>query len=46
MLAVVDAGEPPLQLFLGNYPLDVAKTDYTRRVAAWEAWNDISVAAV
>lgn len=42
---VVDADQPPLQLFLGNYPPEVERTDDTRRDAAWEAWNDIPVAA-
>lgn len=45
VLAVVDADEPPLLRPRGNYPLDVAKTDYTRRVGAWEAWSDILVTA-
>jgi NAD(P)-dependent dehydrogenase (short-subunit alcohol dehydrogenase family) len=45
ILAVVDADEPPLRIFLGSSPLGTAKADYAGRIATWEKWNDVSVAA-
>lgn len=45
VLAVVDADEPPLRLFLGTYPLDVAKNAYAERIATWEKWQEVAVAA-
>lgn len=45
ILAVVDADEPPLRLFLGTSPITTAKRDYESRIAEWDAWNDVSAAA-
>ncbi|HEY1531759.1 MAG TPA: SDR family oxidoreductase [Galbitalea sp.] len=45
ILAVVDSNEPPLRLFLGTSPMPIAKADYASRLATWEKWNDVSVAA-
>lgn len=45
ILAVVDAEQPPLRLFLGEYPFDVAKEAYAERIATWEHWQDAAVAA-
>lgn len=45
ILSIVDAEEPPVRLFLGTYPLDVAKEAYAERIATWEAWQDTAVAA-
>ena len=42
IFAVVDAKEPPLRLFLGEAPLGLAKADYEKRLATWEAWNAVS----
>jgi NAD(P)-dependent dehydrogenase (short-subunit alcohol dehydrogenase family) len=42
---VVDSKSPPLRIFLGEAPLGLAKADYTKRLAEWEAWNDVSRAA-
>jgi NAD(P)-dependent dehydrogenase (short-subunit alcohol dehydrogenase family) len=42
ILAVVDAKEPPLRLFLGEAPLGLAKADYEKRLATWEAWDAVS----
>jgi len=42
IFAVVDAKEPPLRLFLGEAPLGLAKADYEKRLATWEAWNTVS----
>ncbi|MBO9578987.1 MAG: SDR family NAD(P)-dependent oxidoreductase [Microbacteriaceae bacterium] len=45
ILAVVDAEEPPLRIFFGRGPLEIAKADYERRIAVWEAWRGVSEAA-
>jgi len=45
IFAVVDAKEPPLRLFLGEVPLQLAKADYAKRLETWEAWNAVAVAA-
>ena len=45
ILKVVDADEPPLRIFFGSSPLGTAKADYESRIATWEKWNDVSVAA-
>ena len=45
ILAVVDAPEPPLRLFLGNAGLTVAKQAYASRLATWEAWASVSAGA-
>ncbi|MBS42066.1 MAG: short-chain dehydrogenase/reductase [Nocardioides sp.] len=39
VLALVDAEEPPLRAFLGTAPLSIAKADYEKRIADWEAWQ-------
>ena len=45
ILKIVDAEEPPLRVFFGSAPLDIAKADYASRLATWEKWNDVSVLA-
>ena len=45
ILAVVDALEPPLRLFLGNAGLIVARQAYASRIATWEAWASVSADA-
>jgi NAD(P)-dependent dehydrogenase (short-subunit alcohol dehydrogenase family) len=45
ILDVVDADEPPLRVFFGSAPLDIAKADYEKRLETWEAWNHVSVKA-
>lgn len=45
VLAVVDAREPPLRLFLGTEGLPVARAAYGARLATWEAWEEVSNAA-
>lgn len=45
VLAVVDAPEPPLRLFLGTEGLPVARAAYAARLATWEAWEAVSNAA-
>lgn len=45
VLAVVDAAEPPLRIFLGDAPLGLARADYASRIETWEAWEGVSRAA-
>ncbi|MGW5110942.1 SDR family oxidoreductase [Nocardia sp. NPDC004123] len=45
ILAVVDADEPPLRIFLGEIPLAIATADYESRLETWRKWQPISVAA-
>ncbi|SFW18910.1 SDR family NAD(P)-dependent oxidoreductase [Chitinophaga sancti] len=42
---VVDAENPPLRFNLGSQNLPDVRAAYAERIATWEAWNDISVAA-
>ncbi|RFZ90627.1 SDR family NAD(P)-dependent oxidoreductase [Mucilaginibacter conchicola] len=45
VLKLVDAENPPLRLFLGKIALPWVKQVYADRLATWEEWNDVSVAA-
>jgi NAD(P)-dependent dehydrogenase (short-subunit alcohol dehydrogenase family) len=45
VLAVVDAEQPPLRIFLGPAPLAIATADYESRLATWRQWQDVAVAA-
>ena len=45
ILRLVDAGEPPLRVFLGRAPLDVVTRDYASRLAAWKEWQPVAAAA-
>ena len=45
ILQIVDADKPPLRVFLGTAPLAMIKPEYERRLATWEAWNELSRAA-
>ncbi|QHC57985.1 SDR family oxidoreductase [Rathayibacter sp. VKM Ac-2760] len=45
ILAVVDAEEPPLRIFFGRAPLEIATADYESRLATWRKWQDVSIAA-
>ena len=42
ILAIVDAEEPPLRVFLGDQPLPLLRTEYAQRIAEWETWDDLS----
>ena len=42
IMKVVDADEPPLRVFFGDAPLEMAKADYASRIAVWEQWQDVS----
>jgi NAD(P)-dependent dehydrogenase (short-subunit alcohol dehydrogenase family) len=45
ILELVDADQPPLRVFFGDGPLEMIKGEYAKRIAEWEAWNDLSVRA-
>jgi NAD(P)-dependent dehydrogenase (short-subunit alcohol dehydrogenase family) len=45
ILKVVDAEKPPLRVFFGEAPLQIAKTDYESRLATWEQWQPVAVEA-
>ena len=45
ILAVVDAEQPPLRLFLGSKNLTQARAVYADRLATWEAWESVSNSA-
>ncbi|MEO7744835.1 MAG: SDR family oxidoreductase [Actinomycetota bacterium] len=45
ILQVVDADEPPLRIFFGQAPLDIATADYEQRLATWKQWQPVSLAA-
>jgi NAD(P)-dependent dehydrogenase (short-subunit alcohol dehydrogenase family) len=42
LLRVVDAEEPPLRVFFGTAPLQIAQADYASRLETWEKWRDVS----
>ncbi len=45
ILKVVDAQEPPLRVFFGEAPLQLAKADYENRLKTWEQWQPVSLLA-
>ncbi|TRW86321.1 SDR family oxidoreductase [Mycolicibacterium sp. 018/SC-01/001] len=45
ILKVVDAPEPPLRVFFGELPLQLAKADYEKRLATWEQWQPVALEA-
>lgn len=45
VLAVVDAENPPLRMFLGDAPLPIAEADYASRLATWREWQPVAAAA-
>ena len=45
ILKVVDAEEPPLRVFFGRAPLDIARRDYESRLATWEQWQPVALEA-
>ena len=45
VLKIVDAEKPPLRVFFGSAPLQIAKTDYENRLRTWEEWQPVSVLA-
>ncbi|HEY6888140.1 MAG TPA: SDR family oxidoreductase [Solirubrobacter sp.] len=45
ILELVDADEPPLRTFFGTGTLDMIRAEYEKRLAVWEAWDHLAVAA-
>ncbi|WP_422742181.1 SDR family oxidoreductase [Mycobacterium sp. WMMD1722] len=45
VLKIVDADNPPLRVFFGELPLQLAKADYENRITTWEQWQPVSVQA-
>ena len=45
ILAVVDAPQPPLRLFLGRHNLEGIRQTYNERIKVWEEWQDVAAAA-
>jgi NAD(P)-dependent dehydrogenase (short-subunit alcohol dehydrogenase family) len=45
IIRLVDSENPPLRLFLGKIALPWVKQVYERRLAEWEKWNNVAVAA-
>ena len=46
ILKLVDTEDPPLRLGLGTSILSRARAAYAERLATWEAWEDVSNAAM
>ena len=46
ILKLVDSPNPPLRLGLGTSILPRARATYAERIATWEAWEDVSNAAM
>ena len=42
ILKVVDAEKPPLRVFFGALPIQLAKADYESRLATWEEWQPVA----
>jgi NAD(P)-dependent dehydrogenase (short-subunit alcohol dehydrogenase family) len=45
VMKVVDADDPPLRVFFGDGPLQIATEDYGRRLATWREWEPVSIEA-
>ena len=45
VLTLVDSDNPPLRVFFGEAPLAIATADYESRLATWNQWQPLSVAA-
>ena len=45
VLTLVDSDNPPLRVFFGKTPLSIATADYESRLATWNEWQSLSVAA-
>ena len=45
ILKVVDAEEPPLRIFFGEAPIEIATKDYESRLATWNEWQPVSAEA-
>jgi NAD(P)-dependent dehydrogenase (short-subunit alcohol dehydrogenase family) len=45
VLKIVDAPEPPLRVFFGELPLQLAKADYENRLKTWDEWQPVAIEA-
>jgi NAD(P)-dependent dehydrogenase (short-subunit alcohol dehydrogenase family) len=45
ILEVVDADQPPLRVFFGKLPLQIATRDYESRLATWNEWQPVALRA-
>ena len=45
VLKIVDAENPPLRVFFGELPLQLARADYESRLRNWEEWQPVAVEA-
>jgi len=45
VLTLVDSDDPPLRVFFGQTPLAIATADYDSRLATWNQWQPLAVAA-
>ena len=45
VLTLVDSDNPPLRVFFGEAPLAIVTADYESRLATWNKWQSLSVAA-
>ena len=45
ILTIVDSENPPLRIFFGAAPLEIATKDYESRLATWNEWNAVSLQA-
>jgi NAD(P)-dependent dehydrogenase (short-subunit alcohol dehydrogenase family) len=45
ILKIVDAEAPPLRVFFGDGPMQIATADYESRLATWREWEQLSIEA-
>lgn len=45
VLKIVDAEQPPLRVFFGEIPLQLAEADYAQRLETWREWQPVAVQA-
>jgi NAD(P)-dependent dehydrogenase (short-subunit alcohol dehydrogenase family) len=45
ILQIVDSGNPPLRMFLGESPLRIAVADYGSRLSTWGQWQQVAAGA-
>jgi NAD(P)-dependent dehydrogenase (short-subunit alcohol dehydrogenase family) len=42
VLKIVDAEKPPLRVFFGSSPIQLAKADYESRIKTWDEWQPVA----
>ncbi|MDT5066717.1 MAG: hypothetical protein QOK02_2872 [Mycobacterium sp.] len=42
VLKIVDAENPPLRVFFGSLPIQLAKADYESRIKTWDEWQPVA----